>query len=100
MPPTLFSALHDETIRALVVTRFKSLTRDSPRSHGMIPFSTALTATHGVVDRVHSRSTHRGADPQPTLTTCLTDGDVLMVHVTHLTDGGITFRQHVAGFTA
>lgn len=57
------------------------------------PRCLAFTTTHGMINRVHGDTTHPRPTPQPSPPTRLSQGDVFVALVAHLTDRGLTLRQ-------
>src|SRR5207247_2046123 len=82
-----------------VVLRPRALAerRDAPRRHGVTAaLRLALAAAVWVVDGVHRGAAHGGALAEPAAAAGLAAGDVAVVDVAHLPDGGATRQQHPA----
>ncbi len=60
--------------------------------------ASAFTTAERMVDRVHGDAANLGTTTQPTVTAGLAQGDVLMLDVTDLADGGEAGGQHLAHF--
>src|SRR5262245_18368706 len=57
---------------------------------------TALTASMGVIHWIHHRATHMGAAPQIARATRFADGDVLVVEIAYLVNGGQAGKMYQA----
>ena len=87
-PLTSVSASRSEN-RSVCCSGSYSLWQGCPqRRHRMMSFAHALTATHGMVDRVHVCTADRWPDTFPAIASSLTDADVFIVGVADLTDRG------------
>src|SRR2546427_4616284 len=78
--------LHNELIGSFVVSCFVAQCRLTPRSHRMITLHTAFASTMRMIDRVHYHATHGWANSHVTRAPGLSNRDVFMVQVAHLTD--------------
>src|SRR5690606_15907816 len=88
---TLFAPPYDVLIRFLPlfagpITQSRLTPRGNRSRHANGCF--AFPASVGVIRRVHNHSAHSGPSAQPAGTAGFTDGDVLVVQVAHLTNGG------------
>src|SRR5512133_651709 len=95
----LSSTVDDELVRPLVVTRLVPARRLAPRgdrvtSTGSLAFAAAVRMVHGV----HRHAAVMRALPQPAGPSRLADGNVFVVQVAHLSDGGHAIDHHLARF--
>src|SRR5713101_4079531 len=82
-------ARHDVAVRrARAAPRLVSLGRLAPRGHRVVALPLAFAAPHGMVDRIHHRSTNRRPEALPAHAARLADGHVLVVEVADLADRG------------
>src|SRR5437868_8467551 len=96
----LASPLHDEFIGALVVACLVSTGGLAPGRYRMASATGfALAATVRMVHRVHGHAAVGRTNSKPARASRLAYGNVFVVHVAHLTDGGHAIHQHSAGFT-
>src|SRR5437773_5764934 len=87
--------LDDEMFGALVVPRLVTLRRKAPRAYRVAPpGGLAFTAAMRMVDRIHRDPAHSRPDPEPPAASGFPDRLILMVEVTHLTDGRIAFQMN------
>src|SRR5437868_2331180 len=95
--PLLASPLHDEFIGALVVARLVSQGRLAPGRYRMASTTGfALAAAMRMVHWIHGHATVGGANSHPTLASGLADGDVFVVEIAHLANGGHAIHQNLA----
>src|SRR5262249_38046203 len=89
-PRLLFVPARDDVGvgRARAAPRLVALRRLAPRRHGVVALPLAFAATHRVVDGVHHRTAHGRAKSLPAHAPSLADGDVVVVEVAALPDGG------------
>src|SRR5690349_6144371 len=59
------SLLHDVFISSRVMSGLEAFREHSPRALRMIPFSSAFSTTHRVIDRVHRYTTDMRAAAKP-----------------------------------
>src|SRR5262249_54361153 len=95
------AAPDDQLVRFLVLrTRALAERRHSPRCHRVTAaLRLALAAAVRVVDRVHRRAADCGALAEPAATAGLPAGDIAVVDVAHLPDGGAAGKQHPSHLT-
>src|SRR5437016_1529815 len=96
----LSPALHNEGIRALVVSGLVAFRWGSPRTLRVSTGSLAFAATHGVVDRVHSDASSGRTNAEPTVSARFTNRDVFMLWIRNLPDGRTAVRMKKPQFTA
>src|SRR6266545_402866 len=72
-----------------------SLGGPPPRRHGVVALALSLAATHRMIHRVHDRAADRGPETLPPDAPGLADGDVLVIQVAHLPDGGHALQLHL-----
>src|SRR5207253_6530122 len=92
--------LHNELIGSFVVSCFVAQSRLTPRSHRMIALDAAFAPTVRMIDRVHYHTTHRWANSHVARAPGLSNRDVFMVQVAHLTDRRQAinvYQPHFAG---
>src|SRR5271163_1614877 len=58
----------------------------------------ALAATHGVIDRVHDHAAHVRAAAHPAGASGFAEGDIFVLDVADLADGGVALRENLADF--
>ncbi len=86
-PQSLGSATHNKLIRSLIVARLDAECWLAPLGLGRhTARRVTFTTTVRVVDRVHRRTTDMGPNTQPSRTSGLANGDVLMIDIADLSD--------------
>src|SRR5204863_340202 len=95
------AAPDDQLVRFLVLRpRALAERRHAPRRHRVTAaLRLALAAAVRVVDGVHRGAAHGRALAEPAAAAGLATGDVAVVDVAHLPDGGATGQQHPAHLT-
>src|SRR5207249_11167537 len=97
---SLLAAADDECVGTLVIARFVTSRRLSPRSHrmtaaGCLAFATPMR----VIDWIHRHPAVMGTASQPAHPSRLADRDILVIGVAHLTDRGHAVEQNFARLT-
>src|SRR5665213_1875455 len=94
----VLAALQDHVIRALVVTRLQTLGVLAPRRYRMRIALTrlALAAPVRMIDRIHRKTAHRGADAAPAFCARLAVASQVVFVVPDLTDGRAAIHVHAA----
>src|SRR5690348_9292783 len=93
----LSSAVDDEVVGPLVVACLVTARRLAPRCDRVTPAgSLAFAAAVRMVDRVHGDAPIVRALAQPARASGLADGDVLVVEVADLSDGGHAIHHYAA----
>src|SRR2546430_13823301 len=80
-------SLHDELVSSLVVSCFVAQSRHTPRRHRVIAFHAAFTSAVRMIDRVHDHATNRWPNPHMAHTASLSNRDVFVIKIAHLSDG-------------
>src|SRR2546430_16468280 len=87
-------SLHDPALGALVVPRLVALGRLAPGRLRVVALRAPLAAAVRMVDRVHRHAAHLGAPSEPPAAAGLAVGDVLVLEVADLPDGGAPGEAH------
>src|SRR5262249_14852132 len=91
---------HDECIGPLVVAGLKAPRWLAPRRHRMTSTGgLAFTTAMRVIDWIHRDAAIVRTSAAPAHTTCFANGDVLVIRITYLANGGHAVLQHLAGLT-
>jgi hypothetical protein len=80
----------------MIFSGFVSLGRLAPWSHRVITLRTAFPAAMGMVHGIHSDTASRAAKSQPAHAARLAPGDIFLIRVANLPDGGAAFSQDPA----
>src|SRR5256712_2634311 len=89
-----FRSRHDPALVALVVPRLVALGRLPPGRLRVVALRAPLAAAVRMVDRVHRHAAHLGAPAEPADAAGLAVGDVLVLEVADLPDGGAAGQPH------
>src|SRR2546428_3751139 len=87
-------SLHDPALGALVVPRLVALGRLAPGRLRVVALRASLAAAVRMVDRVHRHAAHLRAPAEPADAAGLAEGDVLVLEVADLPDGGAAGEAH------
>src|SRR2546422_7760508 len=85
-------------VRALVVPRLRAQRRKTPRRLRVIAFASAFTATVRMVHRVHGHTANRRPAAVPARPARFAVGNVFVIQITHLADGGHAVDRKLANF--
>src|ERR1039457_2802264 len=86
-------------VGALVIARFETASGLAPGSHRVTAAGGfALAAAMRVIHRVHRNAAVVGHLAQPTLASGFAEGNIFVIQVAHLADGGHAFERHAADF--
>src|SRR5574342_10354 len=90
----LSSTVHDELVGTLAVACLVAARRLAPRRHRVTSAgSLALAAAVRMVHRIHGHAAVVRALAQPARASSLADGNILVVEIAHLPDGGVAIDQ-------
>src|SRR6266850_3305236 len=91
--------LHNELVGSFVVSGFVPQCRLTPGSHRMIPLHTAFASAVRMIDRIHYHATHGWANSHVARASGLSNRNVFMVQVAHLTDRRYAVDVYQPNFT-
>src|SRR5215510_7885818 len=90
--------LHDELVGSFVVSCLVAKRRLAPRSHWVIPLHPAFTSAVRMIDRIHHDTANGRSNSHVAGSSSLSDGDVLMIEISDLTDGRRAIHVHQSHF--
>src|SRR5215469_1104082 len=100
LPSACIATAHNELIGSLIAARLITQSRLTPGSLRLATdWRTPLTTTMRMVARIHNRASDRGATPHVTRAPGLSDTQVLVVYIAHLSNRCHAENMHPALLT-
>src|SRR5262245_1464276 len=90
--------LHDELVGSFVVSSLVTKRRLAPRRQWVISLHAAFTSAMRMIHRIHHDTTDGRSNSHVSGSSGLSDGDVLMIEISDLTDGRRAIHIHQSHF--